>query len=329
LERSFPLLSDIYSRHFGYLRLSVTDACNFKCGYCLPDGYKCTTRKRFLTPAEIRNLVAGFVELGLKKIRLTGGEPTLRLDIIDIISEIKANHPHLQVALTTNAYRLQGMLPRLRDAGLNAVNISLDSLNSAAFKNACGVDECENVKGAVDAAWRMGIKTKINAVLLKGINDDELGEFMSWIRDRDVAIRFIELMQTKDNVDYFKRHHLSTAPLLAALKEGSWAVREKSEQDGPAVELRHKDFAGRLGVIAPYSKDFCASCNRLRVSSTGGLRLCLFGEGDVDIRQHLQDSTQRPELIQAIRDALVHKPKTHRLHEKLSGNMHSLSAIGG
>ncbi len=323
------MLSDKYSRRFGYLRLSVTDACNFKCGYCLPNGYKCTGRKRLLAPREIANLVAGFVELGLKKIRLTGGEPTLRLDILDIIKNIKTAHPHLQVALTTNAYRLHSMLPSLRDAGLSAVNISLDSLDNSTFIGICGVDECENVKRAIDLATQIGIKTKINAVLLKGINDHEMSDFMSFIRDRDIAIRFIELMRTNDNAEYFKRHHLSAAQLLAALKEGAWQVKDKHETDGPAVELHHSQYAGRMGFIAPYSKDFCKSCNRLRVTSQGGLRLCLFGDGDVDLRPHLQDSRQLPDLVHAIQSSLVLKPEGHRLNENFSGNMHTLSAIGG
>ena len=323
------MLTDPYARRFGYLRLSVTDACNFKCGYCLPNGYQCTVRKRFLTPSEIKHLVAGFVQVGLKKIRLTGGEPTLRLDIVDIIQSLRTAHPDLYIALTTNAYRLHSLLPRLRDAGLNAVNISIDSLNNETFKSVCGVDEGENVKRAIDAAIAMGIKTKLNAVLLKGINDHELGDFMHWIRDRDIAIRFIELMRTNDNAEYFKKHHVSSEPLLAGLKDASWQVIHKAEHDGPAVELHHKEFRGRLGFIAPYSKNFCKSCNRLRVSSVGGLRLCLFGEGDIDLRPYLQSPDQLPELMQAIRSSLTQKPEAHRLHENISGNMPSLSAIGG
>lgn len=323
-------LRDEYSRSFRYLRLSVTDACNFRCGYCLPDGYSGCAEKHFLSTSEINNLVAGFRELGIQKIRLTGGEPTLRRDILDIISTIKQQDPDLQVALTTNGFRLPALLPDLKVSGVDALNISLDSLRPDRFKSIRGRDMGAQVKHAVDMALEMGFRrVKVNAVLLKGENDDEIPQYMEWLRDRPISARFIELMRTNENPSYFKKHFISSDVIKTYLLDQGWQEEARATTDGPAQEFKHPEYMGRIGVIAPYSKNFCDSCNRLRISARGALRLCLFGDGDYNMRPYLQSPQQKEELIAAVVKALKLKPKAHRLHEQMSGNMASLSTIGG
>lgn len=323
------MLMDQFSRNFKYLRLSLTEKCNFKCNYCLPDGYKgCPARHLDLN--EITNLAFAFKELGIEKIRLTGGEPTLRADLVDIVETLKNLVGIEQVALTTNGFRLERDLERLKSAGLDSLNISLDSLQREKFKKICGADKCEPIKRSIDRALALGIKNiKLNCVLLKGLNDDEFPQFLDFAKSRRISIRFIELMRTGDNRSYFEKHHLPITSFERELSSRLWKPHVSSFLSGPAKEFFHAEFKGKIGFISPYSQDFCSSCNRLRVSSAGGLRLCLFGQGDVSLRDLLRVSDDRNRLKERISSALNLKPQSHQLHENVFGDMYSLSAIGG
>lgn len=323
------MLVDSFSRKFKYLRLSLTEKCNFKCSYCLPNGYRGCAPKS-LEVDEIINLASAFKELGIEKIRLTGGEPTLRHDLVKIIYALKSEVGISQVALTTNGFRLDRDLEVFQSAGLDCLNVSLDSLIKEKFQSICGIDKCESIKQAVDRAIHMGFKSiKVNCVLLKDLNDIEFPEFLKFAQSRQISIRFIELMRTGDNQEYFKKHHLPVSTFEQTLLRGGWEAQQSGTASGPAKEFGHPEFLGKIGFISPYSKDFCSTCNRLRVSSTGGLRLCLFGQGDVSLRHLLQNSSDRFELKEMIACALKLKPEGHRLHQNVYGNMHSLSAIGG
>lgn len=323
------MLVDNYSREFKYLRLSLTEKCNFRCSYCLPDGYSgCSTK--YLDLREIRNLVAAFKGLGIEKVRLTGGEPTLRADLVEVIRTLKNEVGINQVALTTNGFRLEQDLERLKIAGLDSLNISLDSLQKDKFGAICGSDKCESIKRSVDRALDLGFESvKINCVLLRDLNDSEFFQFVEYARVRPISVRFIELMRTGDNKDYFDRHNMPVIDFEMSLLEKGWQRHHLTATGGPAKEYRHVSSKGRIGFIAPYSKDFCSTCNRLRVSSIGGLRLCLFGEGDVSLRHLLQSSDDLTQLKEAIVVALRLKTSGHRLYENVYGNMQSLSAIGG
>ncbi|HMN67743.1 MAG TPA: GTP 3',8-cyclase MoaA [Bdellovibrionales bacterium] len=323
------MLVDSYSRKFRYLRLSLTEKCNFKCGYCLPNGYRGCPAKS-LDLREIANLAFAFKELGVEKIRLTGGEPTLRSDLSEIVQILKSDVGIPQVALTTNGFRLEQDMEELKRAGLDALNISLDSLRKDKFRSICGADKCESVKRSVDRALRLDFKSvKLNCVLLKGLNDTEFSDFLEFAASRPISIRFIELMRTGDNKEYFERHHLPVHSLEQRLLDSGWKPHPATFISGPAKEFGHESSMGRIGFISPYSKDFCSTCNRLRVSSTGGLRLCLFGQGDLPLRSLLQKSEDRFALSDRIVSALKLKPEGHKLHENVFGNMQSLSAIGG
>jgi GTP 3',8-cyclase len=321
--------SDRFGRRFQYLRLSITEVCNFRCAYCLPNGSQCAPRG-FLAVDEIVNLVSAFTELGVWKLRLTGGEPMLRRDFADIVHAIRPIPGLRWLAVTTNGYRLAESAQALKASGLDAVNISLDSLDPDAFQRITGDRRFERVRASIDACLEAGIeKVKINTVLLDGLNAGELDEFIEFVRGRRISLRFIELMRTADNQPYFERHHLSGDVVRQRLLGGGWEPVTRSPAGGPAVEFAHPDYRGRIGLIAPYSKDFCASCNRLRVSARGALRLCLFGQGSVDLRSLLQSAGDRAELKQAIVTALGDKPQAHDLQHGNSGDLRHLAAIGG
>lgn len=323
-------LADSFGRRFSYLRLSVTDACNFKCQYCLPNGYKKTSNESFLSAEEIGHLVAGFAEAGTRKIRLTGGEPTLRRDLLDLTAMI-ARTPGIQsVGLSTNGWNLKTLARPLRAAGLERVNVSVDSLDPARFALHTGTAKLSQVLDGIEAALAEGYRAvKLNAVLLRAHLDDEFRLFQDFARTRPVSIRFIELMPTLGNREYFTRQHVRSTDFAKRLVNEGWRELPRGPDDGPAREYAHPDFAGRFGLIAPYGQDFCGQCNRLRVTSRGGLRLCLFGEGEHSLRPYLQRAEDRDELHACLKRVLTEKKVSHFLTEERVGDNRSFSAMGG
>ena len=322
-------LQDRFSRRFTYLRLSLTESCNFRCDYCLPDGPDCSSRKYEITLPEVRRLVTAFAKLGTTKIRLTGGEPCLRKDLSEIIATCKSVPGIEKVAITTNGYRMKRDLQDWKEAGLDAINVSVDSLDPGTFHLVTGQNKLPDIIEGIDQAVDMDFATvKVNTVLLKQYNGGELPEFLKFIKDRIVALRFIELMRTTDNADYYQRQHVSGQDIKERLLKEGWSLTSRADNAGPAQEFAHPDYKGKMGLIMPYSKDFCDDCNRLRVSSLGQLFLCLFTEQHQDIRQYLQDDDPQP-LIHALRNNVMLKKATHGLHEGNSGATRHLAMIGG
>ncbi|MCL1056434.1 GTP 3',8-cyclase MoaA [Shewanella gelidimarina] len=323
-------LQDNFGRRFHYLRMSVTDVCNFKCTYCLPDGYRPDGKPKFLDLNEIEHLVSAFSEVGTQKVRITGGEPSLRKDFTDIIRIVKDNEKIKTIATTTNGYRLAKHAQEWYDAGLRRINISVDSLDPKMFYQITGENKFDEVMRGVDAALEAGFeRVKINAVLLKGLNDKDLPRFLHWIKSTPIDLRFIELMETGLGHDYFKAHHLAGADIKTQLQQEGWQFDTPSADDGPAQNFSHQDYQGRIGLIMPYAKNFCASCNRLRVSAKGKLHLCLFTENGVDLRDLLQTPDQQAELIERLHGQLAQKKETHFLHDGITGVTQHLASIGG
>lgn len=322
-------LSDAFGRTFHYLRLSVSDACNFRCLYCLPHGYKKSESDAEMSAPEIARLIRAFAALGFWKIRLTGGEPTVRRDIVEL-TKIAAGTPGVRrVALSTNGYRLLELAEDLKDAGLKAVNVSVDSLDRARFSELTGQDSLTSVLAGIDRALELGLETKINAVLMKGFNELEFAEFVELARERPVSVRFIELMPVADNADFFAKHHLKAESLIAWLGEHGWTERPRRDGDGPARAFERPGYRGAVGVIAPYAKDFCASCNRLRVTSRGALRLCLFSDGNHSLRDLLQDDAQTAALQERVKTLLGLKEVSHHLPEGKLGDTKHFAMMGG
>lgn len=325
-------LTDAFARKFYYLRLSITDVCNFRCTYCLPDGYKPHghNNKSFLTLDEIRRVSRAFADLGTEKVRLTGGEPSLRRDFTEIIAAVRENPQIRQLAVTTNGYRMARDVRAWRDAGLTAINVSVDSLDARQFHAITGQDKFREVMNGIDAAFAAGFaKVKVNAVLMRDVNHASLHTFLNWIKDRPIQLRFIELMETGDGGDLFRKHHVSGEVIRDQLVQQGWKLMGRSRSDGPAQVFTHPDYLGEIGLIMPYEKDFCASCNRLRVSALGNLHLCLFGEQGIPLRDLLVDDLQQDELMARIQGGLSLKKQTHFLHQGNTGITQNLSFIGG
>lgn len=325
-------LTDAFARKFYYLRLSITDVCNFRCTYCLPDGYKpgSVTNNGFLSVDEIRRVTRAFSSLGTEKVRLTGGEPSLRRDFTDIIAAVRENTAIRQIAVTTNGYRLARDVANWRDAGLTGINVSVDSLDARQFHAITGQDKFRQVMAGIDAAFDAGFnKVKVNTVLMRDVNHHQLDTFLAWIQARPIQLRFIELMETGEGSELFRKHHISGQVLRDELLRRGWIHQLRQRSDGPAQVFCHPDYAGEIGLIMPYEKDFCATCNRLRVSSVGKLHLCLFGEGGVSLRDLLTDDDQQAALEERIALALREKKQTHFLHQNNTGITQNLSYIGG
>lgn len=322
-------LQDGFGRRFAYLRLSVTDVCNFRCEYCLPNGYQ-GKPTGFMGVEEIRRLVAGFAELGTTKVRLTGGEPMVRKDFMDIVSVVRETPGIEKLAMTTNGYRLRETAADLKAAGVDAINISIDSLDPDRFEEITGDRRFDKVFESIDTCLETGFPSvKLNTVLLKGLNDHELPDFFEYVRNRPIALRFIELMQTGDNQDYFEQRHVSGDVVRRKLQSEGWQPVDRGPVDGPAVEYSHPEHAGRIGLIAPYAPGFCDTCNRLRVTARGGLRLCLFGTGSQDLRPFLQRDEDREQLKACLLTTLLGKKVSHALHQGDFGDTPHLAYTGG
>lgn len=323
-------LADAHGRRFAYLRLSVTDRCNFRCAYCLPDGYqKPADAQPELSLAEIRQLVGAFAAMGVTKVRLTGGEPSVRRDLVDIAAAVKAEGIAM-LAMTTNGYRLVHDAARLAAAGVSAVNVSVDSLSPARFHQLTGHDRLAAVLAGAEAARDAGMAVKLNAVLMRGINDDDLDQWIDFVGKSGFPVRFIETMQTGGNRAFFADHHRRGAFVGAALEARGWVRQARGLTDGPAITYRPPDGrAGGIGLIMPYGADFCAGCNRLRLSATGRLHLCLFGEGGHDLRDVAQSADQRGALMARIARLLPLKAAGHRLAEGDHGATRHFASIGG
>ena len=328
------ILRDSFGRTFPYIRLSITDVCNFKCGYCLPNGYQIdkSDNRKFLHLEEIKRLAKVFSKLGVRKIRLTGGEPTVRKDFFDIIKILKHEAGIKKVVITTNGYHLDKKAKMLVDSGLNGINISIDSLDRNTFKNVTGHDRLPEILKGINILQDLNFENiKINAVLLNGINASEK-DFESWgefIKKNKVDFRYIELMQTGDNLDYFKKYHVPATKFTDYLNKNNWIIQTFGRDAGPAKNYLNPKFKGKFGVIAPYSKDFCKSCNRLRITAKGDLRLCLFGNTGINIRHLMQKDEQLEELKDLILKQLNFKKESHYLELGETGLTKNLSTTGG
>ena len=328
------VLEDSFGRKFPYIRLSISDVCNFKCGYCLPDGYKIdkSDNRTFINIEEIGKLTRALSELGVSKIRLTGGEPTVRKDFFEIIKIIKENSGIKKTVITTNGYRLDKIANAIKNSGLDGINISIDSLNAETFKKITGHDRLEEILRGIKNLQKLNFKNiKINAVLLKGVNDSEkdFNDWAEFVKKNEIDFRYIELMQTGDNLDYFNNYHVPAKKFTDYLNNNNWVIQTFGKDSGPSKNYLNPKFKGKFGVIAPYSKDFCKSCNRLRITAKGDLRLCLFGNTGINIRHLMQKDSQIDELKDLILKQLNFKKESHYLEIGETGLTKNLSTTGG
>ncbi len=302
-------MRDSFDRNINYLRVSVTDFCNFRCSYCMPpEGVSSGKREDILTLEEIYSITRLFVQLGVDKVRLTGGEPMVRPGLEGLVYSLGRLEPLKDLSMTSNASLLEARAKKLKEAGLDRVNISLDSLDPQVFARLTGGELAPVLRG-IEAALEAGLGVKINTVLLKGINDGELEDFAELTRRWPVDVRFIELMPLGHNELFSRKHFLSCQAVTERLE---LSLEKNQEYSSPATLYRYKEGRGRVGLIRPLSCSFCSECNRLRLSSHGKLRPCLHSDSYVDLLGPLR---RGEDLRPLIMEALEKKPLSHRLEE--------------
>ncbi|XP_077395579.1 molybdenum cofactor biosynthesis protein 1 isoform X1 [Festucalex cinctus] len=306
-------LTDNFGRRHNYLRISLTEKCNLRCQYCMPEeGVKLTPRGQLLSTAEVLTLARLFVKEGVEKIRLTGGEPLIRPDALDIIAELRKLEGLKTIAVTTNGLNLARLLPPLKDAGLDLINISLDSLVPAKFEFIVRRKGFHKVMEGIDKAIEMGYNpVKVNCVLMRGLNEDELLDFVGLTEKKPLEVRFIEYMPFDGNKWNFKKM-VSYQEMLDHIRQ-QWPDLEtlQTGHSDTAKTFKVPGFTGQVGFITSMSEHFCGSCNRLRVTADGNLKVCLFGNSEVSLRDVLRSGASDEELLQIIGAAVGRKKKQH------------------
>ncbi len=324
---------DQFGRTIEYLRISVTDKCNLRCVYCMPmEGLPWLRREELLSYEEIAVVVGEMAQMGLRRLRLTGGEPLARKGLPELVSMLSAIEGIEDIALSTNAVLFADQAQALRDAGLSRLNISLDSLQAERVESIARRPGCfPAIMRGLEVAERLGFEPlKLNVVLMRGVNDDEIEAFADLTRDRPLHVRFIELMPTTSNLELSAKQYFSCQEALTRLRAvGELEPVEGPVGNGPAAYYSFPSAVGTVGVITPMSHNFCAQCNRLRLTADGQLRPCLFGEIQTNLRDPLRAGEPLRPLIE---HTLRIKPERHDLVQGSdvgSGGLVALSQTGG
>jgi cyclic pyranopterin phosphate synthase len=331
-----PSLKDSYGRAIRDLRVSLTDRCNFRCFYCLPHGEPpIAPKEQTLSYEEIEYVCDIFVSLGIEKIRLTGGEPMMRRDIETIIKKLTLLKPKgLQdLALTTNGYFLPDRAAGLKDAGLDRITISVDSLKRETFKQMTGVDVLDRVLQGIAAAKESGLEPiKINVVVVRGHNDNEVVDFAAFAREHDVKLRFIEFMPLDAGHDWARKDVVSGREIRERINE-KFPLTPIDVARGSDTSARYRfadGGAGEIGIIAPVSEPFCGACSRIRLTVDGQIRTCLFSTVEHSLRDVIRTSATRDEIVEFIESVVMKKEPRHYINDlQFVAPSRSMSFIGG
>lgn len=332
---SEALLKDSYGRAIRDLRVSVTDRCNFRCFYCLPHGAPEETapKEALLTYEEIEAAVKVFAALGVEKVRLTGGEPMLRRDIETLVAKLARVEGVRDLALTTNGFNLAERAAGLKAAGLDRVTVSLDSLRRASFTEMTGVDMLSRVLEGIRAAQRVGLTpVKLNAVVVRGHNDEEVADFAAFAREHAVDVRFIEYMPLDSGHGWSRESVVSGAEIRQAINERFPMVARRVERGSEtATRYRFADGApGEVGIIAPVTEPFCGACSRVRLTADGQIRTCLFSKVEHSLRDVLRSGASHAETADYIKSVVLKKEPRHYINETyFEQPARTMSLIGG
>ena len=301
---------DKFGRKVDYLRISVTENCNLKCIYCIDDNILNTYKNDILSDDEIVKIATECASLGIKKIRITGGEPLVRKNIENLIYRLNNIKEIEEIYITTNGVLLNDKIEILKENGLTGVNISLDSLNKDRFKKLTKFDKLKEVLLSIDKALELGLKVKINTVIVDDINKDEIIDFVKLTKDKNIDIRFIELMKKKKKKKY---KGISNEEILNIIKNNfkNIKVENKSKRSGPANYIRVDNYKGKIGFISPISNCFCEDCNRIRLTSTGFLKKCLHYNYGIDLKKHIRSNISNKDLKELIYLNIYDKPQNH------------------
>lgn len=312
-------LVDGFGRHINYVRLSVTDRCDLRCRYCMAEDMTFLPKSEVLSIEELARLGESFTGLGVTKIRVTGGEPLIRRGIVDLMERLGALPGLEELCLTTNATHMEQYAQGLKDAGVRRVNISLDSIQPERFRHLTRHGDLQKVLNGIAAAQRVGFeRIKLNCVALKNYNADEVPELVRFALDQGLDISFIEEMPLGQVNDHGRAaEFVSSEQLRAAIAKSLPLQPSDADTGGPSRYWRVPGYESRIGFISPHSNNFCASCNRVRVTATGRLLLCLGQENSADLRAPMREFPDQPErLRQTIVDAMANKPKEHNFNEQ-------------
>lgn len=319
--QALPPLVDSFQRRITYLRLSVTDRCDLRCSYCMPERMTFLPKKDVLSLEELYDLATGFIARGVTKIRITGGEPLVRRDIIDLFAALGRHLGHglTELTLTTNGTQLATYAGALVKAGVRRVNVSLDTLDRSRFADLTRRDALPQVLEGIAAAKAAGLQVKLNAVALKGVNEAELPDLITWAHGEGHDVTLIEVMPLGDVEEERLDQYLPLDTVRARL-EARWTLTESAyTTGGPARYFDVAETGGRLGFITPHTGNFCAGCNRLRVTATGQLYPCLGGGERVDLRAALRSAAPAANLTAALDEALRIKPEKHHFRMDARG----------
>ena len=335
-------LVDSFSRKITYLRVSITDRCNYRCTYCKPERhFRFISHKEILRYEEILEIIEEAVKLGITKVRITGGEPLVRKGIIGFVKRLRKIKGLEDISLTTNGYYLSEYAEKLKDAGLDRVNISLDSLQKTKYKQITGGKCLDKVLQGIESALSVGLlPIKINVVLMKGINDNEIEDFINLAFEKPLNIRFIELMPSNNEITYnYKDRFISVLKIKDKLsKKYSFNSFSTILSNGPAKYYRITGGKGTIGFITALSQHFCQSCNRIRLTSEGKIRPCLFSNQEIDLKKEIRrvsnEENSRIKKKEVIRDKIIAavrlKPKMHKIGEEVTDYLSfNMSRIGG
>jgi len=309
------MLIDGHGRKVDYLRISLTERCNFRCQYCMPEKpFSWVPRENLLSFEDLFKFVRAAIDLGITKIRLTGGEPTLRADLDKFIKMICDYKSDIDLAMTTNGYLLAGIAKDLKAAGLKRINVSLDSLRPETAQRIAGKDVLGNVIAGIEAALDAGLRVKVNMVPLKGVNDDEIVDVLEWCKERGIQVRFIEYMENVHAHSDLKGMH--GREILDRIKERYTIQKIGRQGSSPAFLYRLED-GYTFGLIDPHKHDFCESCNRIRLTAEGYLIPCLYFDEAMSIKEAVQ-AGDIDKAVEILKEVLANKPKENRWSEEMS-----------
>ena len=324
---------DRFGRKLTYLRVSLIDRCNLRCLYCMPHGVIDPFKEdELLTMDEIVETVTIFAGLGIRKVRLTGGEPLLRKGVPELVSCLKKIPGIRELVMTTNGVLLKHFAEDLKKAGLDRINVSLDTLDRENFKRITGMDKLQDVLEGIEAAHRAGIRpVKINTVLMKGFNDREILALVDFAARHEFRIRFIEWMPTASEIHSVRENRfMSSEDAKKIVEEKYTLVRDESSPNSPARNYFAAGTKSEVGFISPLSNAFCAQCNRLRLKANGMMKTCLHGKEDLDLRSLLRSGLSREEIQKKILPVVFDRPEEHFLNNAaVSHNDFVMTAIGG
>ena len=334
---NIPKLIDPFNRAITYLRVSVTDRCDFRCVYCMSENMNFLPKADLLTLEELDKMCTAFISQGVEKLRITGGEPLVRRNIMEFFNSISR---HLktgalkELTLTTNGSQLHRFAEQLAEIGIKRINVSLDTLNEEKFSQITRWGRLVQVLKGIDAALAAGIKIKINTVALKDFNEDELEKIVKWCANRKMDLTFIEVMPMGDIGNESRLNQYWPLSDLRKRLTKTWTLKDTDEQTGgPARYVRVYETGQKIGFITPMTHNFCESCNRVRLTCTGELFQCLGQEDQVDLRKVLRKNSEIEPLIKAIHNAISKKPKGHDFdysRQSISGQMsRHMSHTGG